>query len=167
MSVLRPPQPFPATGPLSPAAKLRLVAEVLSTFRRVRARMRTDDLRHVLADLRSGAQATSREVDPVAVGEALRIGRAVARTLGPLPVDATCLARSLVVVGMLAERGLPSTLVIGVQPGGAPAPRPRSPLARRRLARGEAPGGFAAHAWVEVGGRPVLAPGDFARLTDL
>ena len=170
MPAVRVPQSLPAAGPLSPVAKLRIAAEVLGTFRDVRRRMHHEDVREVLSELRAeGPPGKVPENDPSVVHDALRLGRAVARTLGPLPVDATCLIRSLVVVAMLSRRGLPGTLVIGVQPGRrTPAPS-RGPLARRRLARGEAPadGGFAAHAWVEVGGQPVLAPGDFARLTEL
>ena len=169
MPAVHVPQTLPAAGPLSPVAKLRIVAEVLRTFHHVRRRMHQHDVREVLAELRSESTGPLREPEPAAVGDALRLGRAVARTLGPLPVDATCLARSLVVVAMLARRDLPGTLVIGVHPGSRRDDAPQGRRERRRLARGEAPsaGGFAAHAWVEVGGRPVLAPGDFARLTEL
>lgn len=170
MPAVRVPQSLPAAGPLSPVAKLRLVSEVLRTFHDVRRRMHEADVRDLLVQLRSEAPGPLADPSPHVLHDALRLGRAVSRTLGPLPVDATCLARSLVLVAMLARRGLPGTLVIGVQPGGGEATAaPRGLRLRNRLARGEAPegGGFAAHAWVEVGGQPVLAPGDFARLTEL
>lgn len=151
---MRVPPSLPA-GRLPVATKLRLATEVLRTFASVRRRMKATDVRDLLAELRAEGPPSPREPDAAATRDALRLGRAVSRTLGPLPVDATCLARSLVLVAMLARRGLPATLVIGVRPGG------------RRNAEAPANGGFGAHAWVEVGGRPVLEPGDFARLTDL
>jgi hypothetical protein len=77
---------------------------------------------------------------------ATRFGRAVARTLRPLPVDSRCLVVALVVTRMLARRGIASTFVLGVRA------RPT----------------FAAHAWVEQGGIPVLPAGtEFERLTEL
>jgi Transglutaminase-like superfamily len=53
--------------------------------------------------------------------------------------------RSLVLVSLLARRSLPATLVIGVLPGER----------------------FAAHAWVELSGRPLLPAGDYERLVEL
>ena len=54
---------------------------------------------------------------------------------------------ALVVTRLLARRGVPSVFVLGVSPGP----------------------GFAAHAWVECDGRPILAAGDssFGRLLEL
>ena len=81
------------------------------------------------------------------VAEARRLGRAVIRTLDPLPGDTRCLVRSLVLTRLLARRGIASTLVIGAR---------TTP-------------GFLAHAWVEHRGVAVLDPGggQFARLTEL
>lgn len=69
------------------------------------------------------------------------------RTLTVLPADSRCLMRSLVLTGLLARRGISSSLIIGV-----------------RLEPE-----FAAHAWVEYGGEPLLPPGDpsLGRLTEL
>jgi hypothetical protein len=77
----------------------------------------------------------------------LRLGHAVGRVLVALPTDTRCLARSLVLMRLLATRGVPASLVIGV------ATEPE----------------FGAHAWVEHGGRPLLPAGGgrFERLLEL
>ena len=64
-----------------------------------------------------------------------------------VPTDARCLARSLTLTRLLARRGLPGTVVIGV--------------------RNEPE--FAAHAWVELEGAPLLPDGgaEFTRLTEV
>jgi hypothetical protein len=64
-----------------------------------------------------------------------------------MPGDTRCLARSLVLTRLLAQRRIPAKLVIGVR--AAPD--------------------FLAHAWVEYDGTPVLSPGDgsFSRLVEL
>ena len=81
------------------------------------------------------------------LAEARHLGNAVTRTLAVMPGDTRCLARSLVLTRLLARRGIPAKLVIGVR---------ASPS-------------FLAHAWVEHAGGPVLAPGDesFGRLVEL
>ncbi len=77
----------------------------------------------------------------------LRLGRAVGKTLGVLPTDARCLNRSLVLVSLLARRGIESSVVIGVKS------EPE----------------FGAHAWVESGGMALLPPseGEFSRLVEI
>jgi transglutaminase-like putative cysteine protease len=76
----------------------------------------------------------------------LRLGNGVERTLRALPVDSRCLVKALVLTRMLARRGIDCTFVVGVRA------RPR----------------FAAHAWVERDGSPLLATTpDFQRLTEL
>jgi Transglutaminase-like superfamily len=89
----------------------------------------------------------SADLDGLRVLRSLLLGRAVMRVLGLMPADSRCLMRSLVLVGMLARRGVYSTVVIGVQAD------PR----------------FAAHAWVEVDGRPVLPTNEstFQRLVEI
>jgi hypothetical protein len=81
------------------------------------------------------------------LAEALRLGRAVTRLLRFVPGDTRCLARSLVLTRLLADRDIQAKLVIG---------------ARTQPA-------FLAHAWVEHAGDPVLDPGDesFGRLVEL
>jgi hypothetical protein len=84
---------------------------------------------------------------PGAPTEAVRLGRAVARTLRLVPGDTRCLARSLVLTTLLARRGIQAKLVIGARP------EPD----------------FRAHAWVECAGHAVLPPGDgaYGRLVEL
>ncbi len=64
-----------------------------------------------------------------------------------VPGDTRCLRRSLVLMRLLAKRGISAQLVIGTR---------TSP-------------DFLAHAWVEHDGEPVLSPGDgsFGRLVEL
>jgi hypothetical protein len=131
---------------LSPAGKVRLAGEVLRTYARVRVLLRRTDLKAALASLRA-----ERTTEPVAEGDRLiasdRLARAVLGTLPKLPVNDSCLMRSLTLSGLLARRGIDGVLVIGVEPGTE----------------------FGAHAWVEVDGRALLEPGGerFARLVDL
>ncbi len=67
-------------------------------------------------------------------------------TVRLLPTDSRCLVRSLVLTRLLGRRGVPSSLVIGVMS------EPQ----------------FAAHAWVEHGGAPLLSPGTgFQRLVEV
>ena len=75
----------------------------------------------------------------------LRLGTAVQKMLGVLPFDSRCLVRSLVLKHMLAKRGVPSSLVIGIR---------NEPT-------------FIAHAWVERDGVPLLpTDSSFHRLTE-
>lgn len=119
-------------APLGLVAKARLAGEVLVAYVRVRVRLRRDGLSPTVESL--------RPVGPSRVGEAgaRRAARAVSSVLALLPTDSRCLVRSLVLIAVLARRGASASLVIGV------VPEPR----------------FAAHAWVELGGVPLLKPGD-------
>ena len=76
-----------------------------------------------------------------------RLAAAAVRVLERLPGDSRCLTRSLVVLAMLARRGIDVRLVLAARP---------TPT-------------FSAHAWVERGGRPLLPTRDFddARLAEL
>lgn len=140
-------------SPLSGWGKLRLSGEVLVTYCQVRWWMRGKRIEDIVARLRRGralgpSPASGQPVgDPVAqrLG-ALRLGRAVSRTVRLLPTDSRCLVRSLVLTRLLGRRGVPSSLVIGVM----------------------AEPQFAAHAWVEHGGAPVLPPGTgYERLVEV
>jgi hypothetical protein len=128
---------------LTRATKLSLVAEILRAYVVVRWRMRGPDIRAVVAQLRDDGEA-QRHSDYLL---ARRLARAVARTLSFLPTDNRCLARSLVLDKLLARRSLQSVLVVA--------------------ARTEPD--FAAHAWVEHDGVPLLPPGsaDYQRLIEL
>jgi hypothetical protein len=120
---------------LSAREKAALGAEVIDSYVRGRWRLKRSGIREAVAAQRSVApQATSIE-DAVASGR--RLGRVVRRTLSVVPADTRCLAQSLTLTRMLARRGIESRLVIGVQPGER----------------------FAAHAWVEHDGKPLLPPG--------
>ena len=131
--------------PLTLSSKVMLGVEILVTYVRARWLMRKD-IRIALATLR-------RPLDVMPEGNTQggtagrRLGRTVATIVGRLPTDSRCLARSLVLTGLLARRGVRSTLVIAVRPGSD----------------------FAAHAWVERQGEPLLWTGgsQYERLTDL
>lgn len=81
-----------------------------------------------------GREASSRREanDPVARAETVARMVAIAARRGPLP--ASCLPRALVTSWLLRREGIESALRIGVARDGGP---------------------FRAHAWVEVGGRPI------------
>jgi hypothetical protein len=123
-----------------------LALEVLAAYVAVRWRLwRAGDFPAALAAVRAVPARSVTSADRRAL--ARRLGRAVVRTLALLPADSRCLVRSLVLVRLLARRGIPARLVLGVTPGE----------------------GFAAHAWVEQDGAPVLATGGdrFQRLVEL
>jgi hypothetical protein len=115
----------------------------------VRWAIRGDDLPGAVTRLRrdfdQAALATPAEAERH--GAASRLGYVVSSVLRLLPTDSRCLMRSLVLTRLLARRGVPSTLIIGV----SAAPE------------------FAAHAWVEHAGRPLLPSYGpmFSRLVEL
>lgn len=136
-------------APLGVAAKVFLVAEVVAAHTRARAALRREsDIRNALRALRgnptgAAGQPQSEVVVPRRLAVALRMGRAVARTLRYVPGDTRCLAQSLTLIQMLSRRGIEAELILGVRPGAASA--------------GDE---FVAHAWVEVGAIAVLPSGD-------
>jgi hypothetical protein len=121
-------------------SRARLVAEILRTYARAWVLLRRRALPDALAALRT-SRRPRRPEDP------RRLGRAVTRTLRLLPTDSRCLVRSATLTGLLADRGLPGVVVLGVRPGED----------------------FAAHAWVELDGVPLLpnGHGSFQRLAEL
>ncbi len=129
--------------------KLRLAAEIFAAYGRVRWYLwRGLELTEILSTLREPDRISPG--DPPGLTEqraGFRLGEIVGRTLGVLPADSRCLVRSLVLTALLARRGIASSLVIGVK--GGPD--------------------FAAHAWVETAGRPLLQPAEwlFSRLVEL
>ncbi len=130
---------------LGARARLRLALETASTYVRVRRFLRGTDLPSGLARVRAWADRAA-PATRVSLDEAVRLGRAVTRTLTVLPADSRCLMSSVVLVALLARRGATGTLVIGVRPGTQ----------------------FGAHAWVELDGDPLLpSGGQFARLVEL
>lgn len=123
--------------------RARLVAEILVTYARVRWLMATADIVTVVDTLRDGEPDSVRGEDAYRLG--VRLARPIVRTLRPLPVDSRCLMRSLVLLRMMARRDVRCRLVIGTKTAGA----------------------FAAHAWIEHDGRPVLSPMGHEPLTTI
>jgi hypothetical protein len=137
-----------AQGPLPIRWKASLTAEVLLTYGRVRWLLARNGLPATLEALRRRSGVA--EPDPGDaeltwhVGE--RLGYVAARTLDPFPGDSRCLMRSLVLTAMMARRGIQTTLIIGAKTDE----------------------GFAAHAWVEREGIPILSQGSgYGRLAEL
>jgi Transglutaminase-like superfamily len=138
--------PLPRGRSLGTRGRLRLIVEIVVAYVNAYRAMRRVPIEQVVARLRADLPAGGRE-GPQALEEAVRLGRAVVRTLAFLPGDTRCLRRSLVLTSLLARRGISAQLVIGART----APE------------------FLAHAWVEHEGNPVLSPeGDsFGRLVEL
>jgi hypothetical protein len=137
-----PVAPDPARS-LGPLARLLLTAEILFDYVRARRFMRSTNLEDALKRLRNH---TAAESEPTAQQHftAMRLGRAAMLIMRRLPTDRRCLVRSLAVSGMLARRGIPAQLVLGVRPDSSEP--------------------FTAHAWVEHGGECVLPDEGFERL---
>ena len=131
---------------MGPLARARLIAEIVSIYARARRGLRSTTLEATVGDLRDAPlQPLAPGIDRVRFGR--RLGRIVVRVLEPLPTDSRCLMRSLVLAGLLARRGVDGRLVLAVR----------------------AEEDFAAHAWVELDGRPLLEPATapFERLVEL
>lgn len=135
----------PALQPLSLRQKLAFVAEALTSYLPAWTILRHRDVVEMVRMARDVHPSIPRPAGPVEHLVALRLGRVVGRTLRLLPTDSRCLIQSLVLTRMLARRSMPSTLVVGVR---------ATPT-------------FAAHAWVEHEGRPILPPGEYTRLVEL
>jgi len=122
--------------------KALLAVEIVWMYGRSRWLLSRMDLTSALARLRGRPPLPGAPAAPDELDLSIRLGKAVSRTLSALPVDATCLMRSLVLSTLLARRDIRSELVIGVEPGEE----------------------FGAHAWVERDGRALLPHEDFTRL---
>jgi len=150
---------------LPPGPRLRLTAEVLRTYARVRWVMRDPDAEHAVGRLRTNGRPPADAREPAEHPEsteqqdlaaaheqnlellaAWRLAHATGRVLERLPSDSRCLFRSLTLMCMLERRGIDQTLVVAVRP------QP-----------------FGAHAWLEVDGQPVLPEADpgYERLLEL
>jgi hypothetical protein len=131
-------QPTDVYRPYSPAGRLVLGAEVLLTYALVRWLLWRHDLPTVVATIGAEDPARSPQVEGMAaVKLGARLARVTTRCLSSLPTDSRCLGQSLVLMALLARRGIASALVIGVKPGSD----------------------FGAHAWVEREGMPLLPSG--------
>ena len=123
---------------LTPAGRLRLGSEILRAYVTVRRLSANRRLPAVVAALRATPLAPGAPLaDPRTDGR--RLGAAVMRALTITPGGTRCLMRSLVLLVLLARRGVEAQLIIAVQPG---------------------PVTLDAHAWVELDGAPLLPPGD-------
>jgi hypothetical protein len=123
--------------------RARVAFEIVATYAEVRWRMWRGDVTRVVETLRQGALDVHSPYDAYRIGR--RLGHPVRRTLDPLPWDSRCLMRSLVLLRMLARRGVVCQLVIGVRPGET----------------------FEAHAWIEHAGHPLLPTLGYERLTTI
>jgi Transglutaminase-like superfamily len=130
---------------VSTIAKLAMSIEILVAYRRVQRALRRQSLPTAAAAMRRCGGGMGQAPENACMA-GLRMGAAVTRVLGALPRDPRCLTTSLVLIALLARRGIPATVVIGV-----------------RLDP------FAAHAWVEHDGRPLLPPATapFERLLEV
>jgi hypothetical protein len=128
--------------------RARLALEIVATYVTARRALKRAPIATVVAGLRRRSRrSAATESAEDRLREARRLGRAVTRALKIMPGDTRCLMRALVLIRLLARRGIPAKLVIGART--APS--------------------FFAHAWVEHAGQPVLAAGDglFDRLVEL
>src|SRR4051812_110496 len=94
--------------------KLILIREIVATYVKVRWRLRRSGLDAALAAARrSGARPRATRVP--SDGELRFLANGVERTLRPLPFDSRCLSRSLVLIEVLARRGVDSSLVLAAR----------------------------------------------------
>jgi hypothetical protein len=115
-----------------------LAGEIVAVYVRARWLMRRRDVPSTIEQLR-GSSSTPGHVQAeqrLIVGQ--RLAWIVSRVLSLLPTDSRCLIRSITLSTLLGRRGIPSRVVIGVRADPA----------------------FAAHAWVEYDGHPLLPTGD-------
>lgn len=134
--------------PWTLAEKASLAKEIATTYLWARRQIRRTSVDRAAVDARDGRPAVPRDDRPNAEYQvAWRVSRIVERRLSQLPGDTRCLTRSVVLVRMLARRGMDATLVIGARS------QPE----------------FAAHAWVELDGHALLDPLDYqaGRLTEV
>jgi Transglutaminase-like superfamily len=131
-------QPTDAYRPYSVAGRFVLGGEVLFTYARVRWLLWRRDLPTVVTAIGAEDPVRPPQAEGVAsVKLGARLARVTTRCLNSLPADSRCLGQSLVLMALLARRGIASALVIGVRPGSD----------------------FGAHAWVEREGMPLLPSG--------
>jgi hypothetical protein len=134
--------------PLSPPSKILRPAaaiEVLAAYVEVRLLLGRRGLPATVQAIRSRRALAGAGPDPVA--NAIRLANRVVRALAPVPADSRCLVRSLVVMRLLASRGISGRLILGVRTEPS----------------------FEAHAWVAVDGVEILPSGGeaFGRLAEL
>ena len=116
------------------ARRAVLAGEIVATYGNVRRLLRRHTLLETVQALRGNGPLTA----PVDDQLGRHLAWATVRTISVLPLDSRCLMRSLVLMGILAHRGMPATFVLSAASG------PQ----------------FEAHAWVEYAGNPLLVPAD-------
>jgi hypothetical protein len=116
------------------ARRAVLAAEIVATYGNVRRLLRRHTLPETVRALRGSGPLTA----PIDDELGRHLAWATVRTISVLPLDSRCLMRSLVLMSVLAHRGMPATFVLSAAPG------PH----------------FEAHAWVEYAGNPLLVPAD-------
>lgn len=144
----RTPQPTDADQRLSNVRKGLLAVEVLGTYGKARWLLWRRDLPTVvLAVGTTGSKPSATPSGDPSLRLGARLAGVTSRCLGALPSDSRCLVRSVVLMALLARRGIASSLVIGVKPGDD----------------------FGAHAWIERDGQPLLPVGGgaYSRLLEL
>ena len=150
MALARRPAGSVTERALPPHQKLRLAAEIFLTYGRVRWLVARHGLPRAVAVLRRQGSSHALTVPPLADGlsAGARLGRAVGRTLAPLPANTLCLMESLVLLRLLVRRGVQAELIIAVRPGADE---------------------LSAHAWIELEEQPLLPPAeeDYGRLLSL
>ena len=99
-------QRLPVGRHLKTRERARLVGEILRAYLRARRELRQAPIETVVERLRS-TTVLERGDGGEALVEARRLGFAVVRTLTFLPGDTRCLRRSLVLMQLLARRGIP------------------------------------------------------------
>jgi hypothetical protein len=136
---LRPRISIPDRAPLSAQQKALLAVEIVAEYGRARWWLGRRGLPAALEALRGRPPGESIRSDAGERRRALRLAGIVTRTLAAVPaVQASCLMRSLVLTGMLARRGVGTSLIVAVR--GAED--------------------FGAHAWIEWAGQPLLPPAE-------
>jgi hypothetical protein len=128
---------------MRPLARVRMALEIWLTYAQVRWLVLRHPIGEVVARLRNGA-AADRPAEEARV-VARKLERPVVRSLGILPWDSRCLMRSLVMLRMMARRGVACDLVLGARTDDA----------------------FKAHAWVEHQGNALLPTLGFETLTSI
>ncbi|MEN3284675.1 MAG: Transglutaminase-like superfamily [Solirubrobacteraceae bacterium] len=112
-----------------------LAAEIVATYVNVRRLLWRHTLPETVAVLR-GDGASATDADDASLDLGRHLAWATVRTISVLPSDSRCLMRSLVLMRVLARRGMQATFVLSAAPG------PQ----------------FEAHAWIEYAGNPLLVP---------
>ena len=114
--------------------RLRVGAEIFATYCLVRWWLVRLSFPAAVAAARNVKRPARARPEQELTPAALRLAQLVERTLHPLPIDARCLVRALVLTRVLARRGIGCSFILGVR------------------AQPE----FAAHAWLERGGVALL-----------